>query len=221
MRKSVYNISIVNMNSLLEVNVLQKLKDDIKQKIIEVGKKRFKKEGYENTSMKDIALDAGISTGNIYRYFLTKKHLLNEILKEVEENVSNFVSDIPSDYQDIDSNLIFEELIELTLKLAKENKDTLKVMLNSETERQFTDFKEQILDMFTNKLASIVKSITGKEKVDITLCNAISRAQFEGFTYIVRNNVDNIEDLKRNLEIYKKLMLSGLSEKVMEVIKDE
>ena len=200
---------------------MQKLKDDIKQKIIEVGKKRFKKEGYENTSMKDIALDAGISTGNIYRYFLTKKHLLNEILKEVEEKVSNFVSDIPSDYQDIDSNLIFEELIELTLKLAKENKDTLKVMLNSETERQFTDFREQILDMFTNKLASIVKSITGKEKVDITLCNAISRAQFEGFTYIVRNNVDNIEDLKRNLEIYKKLMLSGLSEKVMEVIKDE
>lgn len=200
---------------------MQKLKDDIKQKIIEVGKKRFKKEGYENTSMKDIASDAGISTGNIYRYFLTKKHLLNEILKEVEEKVSKFVSDIPSNYQDIDSNLIFEGLIELTLKLAKENKDTLKVMLNSETEKQFTDFKEQILDMFTNKLASIIKSITGKEKIDITLCNAISRAQFEGFTYIVKNNVDNIEDLKRNLEIYKKLMLSGLSEKVMEVIKDE
>lgn len=200
---------------------MQKLKDDIKQKIIEVGKKRFKKEGYENTSMKDIASDAGISTGNIYRYFLTKKHLLNEILKEVEEKVSKFVSDIPSNYQDIDSNLIFEGLIELTLKLAEENKDTLKVMLNSETEKQFTDFKEQILDMFTNKLASIVKSITGKEKIDITLCNAISRAQFEGFTYIVKNNVDNIEDLKRNLEIYKKLMLSGLSEKVMEVIKDE
>ena len=200
---------------------MQKLKDDIKQKIVEVGKKRFKKEGYENTSMKDIALDVGISTGNIYRYFLTKKHLLNEILKEVEEKVSKFVSDIPSNYQDIDSNLIFEGLIELTLKLAEENKDTLKVMLNSETERQFTDFKEQILDMFTNKLASIVKSITDKEKIDITLCNAISRAQFEGFTYIVRNNVDNIEDLKRNLEIYKKLMLSGLSEKVMEVIKDE
>ena len=200
---------------------MQKLKDDIKQKIVDVGKKRFKKEGYENTSMKDIALDVGISTGNIYRYFLTKKHLLNEILKEVEEKVSKFVSDIPSNYQDIDSNLIFEGLIELTLKLAEENKDTLKVMLNSETERQFTDFKEQILDMFTNKLASIVKSITDKEKVDITLCNAISRAQFEGFTYIARNNVDNIEDLKRNLEIYKKLMLSGLSEKVMEVIKDE
>ena len=211
----------MNINSLLGVDVLQKLKDDIKQKIIEVGKKRFKNEGYENTSMKDIALDVGISTGNIYRYFLTKKHLLNEILKEVEEKVSNFVSDIPSNYQDIDSNLIFEGLIELTLKLAEENKDTLKVMLNSETERQFTDFKEQILDMFTNKLASIGKSITDKEKVDITLCNAISRAQFEGFTYIVRNNVDNIEDLKRNLEIYKKLMLSGLSEKVMEVIKDE
>ena len=67
---------------------LQKLKEDIKQKIIEVGKLRFRREGYENTSMKDIASDAGISTGNIYRYFLTKKHLLNEILKEFCSNAN-------------------------------------------------------------------------------------------------------------------------------------
>ena len=58
---------------------MQKLKNEIKQKIMEVGKLKFKLLGFENTSMKDIASDAGISTGNIYRYFLTKKHLLNEI----------------------------------------------------------------------------------------------------------------------------------------------
>ena len=73
---------------------MQKLKADIKQKIIEVGMKRFKKEGFENTSMKDIATDAGISTGNIYRYFLTKKHLLNEILIETEEEIEDFFDQI-------------------------------------------------------------------------------------------------------------------------------
>ena len=80
---------------------MQKLKEDIKQKIIEVGKLRFRREGYENTSMKDIASDAGISTGNIYRYFLTKKHLLNEILKEIEDEIQEFFEKIPSDYENV------------------------------------------------------------------------------------------------------------------------
>ena len=107
---------------------MQKLKEDIKQKIIEVGKLRFRREGYENTSMKDIASDAGISTGNIYRYFLTKKHLLNEILKELEIEIEDFFSKIPSNYEEIKSHEIFDLMIDMTLNIAETKGDTLKVM---------------------------------------------------------------------------------------------
>ena len=94
---------------------MQRLKEEVKQKIIEVGKIRFKKDGYENTSMKDIASDAGISTGNIYRYFLTKKHLLNEILKEIEDEIQEFFEKIPSDYENVNLHNSFELIIDLTL----------------------------------------------------------------------------------------------------------
>lgn len=197
---------------------MQKLKEDIKQKIIEVGKLRFKKEGYENTSMKDIASDAGISTGNIYRYFLTKKHLLNEILKELEIEIEDFFGKIPSNYEDIKSHEIFDLLIDMTVNIAKTKGDTLKVMFKCENENQFVEFKSKVLDMFISKMFEIVKSIK-KEKIDTTLCEAMARAQFEGFVFIVKSNIDDIEKLKKNLEIYEKLMIENLGERVLEVVK--
>ena len=202
----------------MEAIYLQKLKEEIKQKIIEVGKLKFKKEGYENTSMKDIASDVGISTGNIYRYFLTKKHLLAEILKEIENEIEEFFEKIPSDYDDSSSYQLFDSLIEFTLRLAEDKGDTLKVMFNSEKESQFIEFREKILEMFINKIKSIAISINSKKNIDSILCEAISRAQFEGFIYIVKNNIDDIELLKRNLEMYEELMLKGLKNKVVEVI---
>lgn len=197
---------------------MQKLKEDIKQKIIEVGKLRFKKEGYENTSMKDIASDAGISTGNIYRYFLTKKHLLNEILNELEIEIEDFFGKIPSNYEDIKPQEIFDLLIDMTVNIAKTKGDTLKVMFKCENENQFVEFKSKVLDMFISKMFEIVKSIK-KGDIDATLCEAMARAQFEGFVFIVKSNIDDIEKLKKNLGIYEKLMIENLGERVLEVVK--
>ena len=153
---------------------MQRLKEEVKQKIIEVGKIRFKKDGYDNTSMKDIASDAGISTGNIYRYFLTKKHLLNEILKEIEDEIQEFFEKIPSDYENVNLHNSFELIIDLTLKIAKENNDTLKVMFNCQNESQFISFKERILNLFTQKMIDIVKT-----------------------------NIDDVDLLKKNLKFMK------------------
>lgn len=197
---------------------MQKLKEDIKQKIIEVGKLRFRREGYENTSMKDIASDAGISTGNIYRYFLTKKHLLNEILKELEIEIEDFFSKIPSNYEEIKSHEIFDLMIDMTLNIAETKGDTLKVMFKCENENQFVEFKSKVLEMFISKMFEIAKSIK-KGNIDMTLCEAMARAQFEGFIFIVKSNIDDTQKLKKNLMIYEKLMIENLGERVLEVVK--
>lgn len=197
---------------------MQKLKEDIKQKIMEVGTLKFKKEGYDNTSMKDIASAAGISTGNIYRYFLTKKHLLNEILKELEIEIEDFFSKIPSNYEEIKSHEIFDLMIDMTLNIAETKGDTLKVMFKCENENQFVEFKSKVLEMFISKMFEIAKSIK-KENIDMTLCEAMARAQFEGFIFIVKSNIDDTQKLKKNLMIYEKLMIENLGERVLKVVK--
>ena len=92
-------------------------------------------------------------------------------------------------------------------------------MFNCQNESQFISFKERILNLFTQKMIAIVKSMNKQINTDFTLCEAISRAQFEGFTYIVKTNIDDVDLLKKNLEIYEKLMIEHLGKKVMEVVK--
>lgn len=197
---------------------MQRLKDDIKQKIIDVGKAKFKKNGYENTSMKDIATDVGISTGNIYRYFLTKKHLLNEILKEVEDEIENFFNKVPSNYEDIKMHEVFHLLVETTVEMAEKKGEALKIMFKCENENLFMDFKAKVLQMFVDKIIEIVESIK-KGDIDTTICEAVARSQFEGFIFIVKSNIDTPKLLKKNLIIYEKLMIENLGERVLEVIK--
>ena len=71
---------------------------------------------------------------------------------------------------------------------------------------------------FVDKIELIARSFTS-EDVDHSLCEAISKAHFEGFTYIVKSNIDDIEQMKKNLKIYEKLMIENLDVRFMEVVK--
>lgn len=188
---------------------MQKLKEEIKQKIIEVGKLKFQLLGFENTSMKDIASDAGISTGNIYRYFLTKKHLLNEILDELESEINQLLDEISSNHEAKNLHDAFEKLTESTIQLAEKNSDTLKIMFNSPNESQFIHFKNRILDTLMIKMSFLTEKISQKE-MDQTLKEAIARAEFEGFVHIVMKDIDNIDTLRKNLSLYEMLMIKDL-----------
>lgn len=46
--------------------------EQIRQRILEIARKRFSRYGFGKTAMADIADDAGMSTANLYRYFSNK-----------------------------------------------------------------------------------------------------------------------------------------------------
>jgi TetR/AcrR family fatty acid metabolism transcriptional regulator len=55
--------------------------------ILEAAKRAFSENGYEATSIADIARIAQISDGLIYRYFHNKRELLYEVLKKFYERI--------------------------------------------------------------------------------------------------------------------------------------
>ncbi len=192
---------------------MQRLKEDIRLKIIEMGKKRFGKVGYEKTSMKEIASDVGISTGNIYRYFLTKGNLLDEILKELESQIEDYFQKLPSNYDKINFRKDFDDLVELTVSIAQKDRDVLKIMFNSPEEKQFVAFKNHILGLFIDKMKNIASSVQ-KGKIDDVLCESVARSLFEGFTYITRENMDDDVKLRDSLKQYGKFMLTDIKERM-------
>lgn len=57
-------------------------KDDIKQRIEDAALSIFSKKGYLNTKISDIACDAGVSVGNIYRYYKNKDEIFYSVMPD-------------------------------------------------------------------------------------------------------------------------------------------
>ncbi len=199
---------------------MQTLKEEVREKIMRAGSVLFKTKGFENTSMKDIAQSAEISTGNIYRYFLTKHHLLCELQQEMEKDLEDFFISIPLSYAELNSEVSFKIIKDKVMELAMNRGEELDMMFKCVDQGLFKDFKNKILEMFTEKFRKIAEN-TGCGNVDKVLCGAMARSLFEGFYYIVRENVQNVEKLDRNLEIYYKLLLVDLDKRILGVLKND
>ncbi|WP_026529912.1 TetR/AcrR family transcriptional regulator [Haematomicrobium sanguinis] len=61
--------------------------------LIDVALERFKTQGYEATTMRQIAADAGVSTGNAYHYFGSKDELVQQLYIRVQAEHSALAMD--------------------------------------------------------------------------------------------------------------------------------
>lgn len=73
---------------------MQYLKEEVKKRIIDSALQEFKEKGYINSSIRTIAKNAGIASGNIYRYFESKDELFNKIIDPVYNQLMAYISDI-------------------------------------------------------------------------------------------------------------------------------
>lgn len=64
---------------------MQILKSDIRSRILEAARQLFGAKGYSKTSMREIAAEAGVGTGNLYNYFPGKDELFRETVRPVLE----------------------------------------------------------------------------------------------------------------------------------------
>ncbi len=69
----------------------QVLKEEQKNKILYAAKTQFVEIGFSGTSMRAIAKDAGMTVGNIYRYFKNKKDIANAIISPVLEQLDGIL----------------------------------------------------------------------------------------------------------------------------------
>lgn len=68
---------------------MQYLKDDLKENIINSALAEFKDKGYSGASMRVIAHNAKMTSGNIYRYFKSKEDLFYYAVGPVYKQVSD------------------------------------------------------------------------------------------------------------------------------------
>lgn len=106
--------------------IVQVLKDEVRQSIRESAVKIFKESGYQKASMRTIAEGAGMSVGNLYRYYKNKDALFGELVQPMIEFFLKGQEHRPKmNVEMIDVNLLehsvfMEQLIEARLDFRDE-----------------------------------------------------------------------------------------------------
>ncbi len=94
----------------------QKLKDEVKDRIVNAALDLILESGFNNADMRSIAKKAGITHGNLYRYFKSKDDLISYITQPLIESMNEVLT-----YQTSGTLKIYDENINDFIKLESQN----------------------------------------------------------------------------------------------------
>ncbi|HWJ02060.1 MAG TPA: TetR/AcrR family transcriptional regulator [Verrucomicrobiae bacterium] len=143
-------------NEKEKTNAIQKengrLKGDRKQKILAAGRQVFTRKGFHGATTAEIAKEAGIAEGTIYRYFKTKKDILIELAQTLAVDTLKVVFNEISGREDA---AVLEAIIANRLELIRPNLDLARFIFY---EAQFHPDVRQMI--FGEVLVKAVKMVT-------------------------------------------------------------
>lgn len=96
---------MVNADSSLRADAQPPKSEQTRARIVETALRLFKERGYDRTTMRAIAAEAGVSVGNAYYYFDSKEHLIQGFYHLVESLHAEAVVAILPEYRDFESRL--------------------------------------------------------------------------------------------------------------------
>lgn len=130
---------------------MQYLKDSVKQKIIDSALVEFRKNGYNGASMRDIAANTDIVSGNIYRYFRNKEDLFAcavgpayEKLEMASESLRRAFIGPDVDLSSGENQLKIDMLSVEILDLFSQHKDEILILLEKSEGTRFEGTKEKL-----------------------------------------------------------------------------
>ncbi|MDF2989113.1 MAG: transcriptional regulator [Eubacterium sp.] len=132
------------------------LKEEVKEKILASAIVKFKEQGYAGASMRQIASSAGVSLGNVYRYFENKDALFNAIVEPVYKSYIAFIHDIDNliaddvntlkeDPSDTSNIAEINEIKDKLLEICEEHYTELLIILDKSAGTKYEDAKQALI----------------------------------------------------------------------------
>lgn len=126
----------------------------------------FARDGYVDARMSDVAEEAGISMGGLYRYFANKEDLFAQVIADLHEQLYEASTARENDF----ATDPFGALVEANhgyLALYRENRDVMRAFIQAaHVEERFRDFWWHMRNRHIARFTSALKRIHGITEVN-------------------------------------------------------
>lgn len=155
--------------------------------LVSAGRSVFARVGYVDARMSDVAEEADISMGGLYRYFKNKEDLFAKVIADLHEQLYQASNSPENNFRTeplqslIDSNRGY-------LALYSENRDVMRAFIQAaHVEDRFRDFWWQMRNRHIERFVGALKTVHGIHEVDgvdVTLAAEAVACMVEQSAYV-------------------------------------
>ncbi len=147
-----------------------------KDLLLRVAVDLFSQKGYLDTSIRDIAAKAGITSSIIYHYFKDKEDLLFEIIRSTTQDLIQTVREAEKTIKDPEEclrEMLRAHIVNFNIKRKKESiivvSDTH--LLRNHNRQVMVKMQREIFDIYMKKLNELSKRGRLREDIDLVVMN--------------------------------------------------
>ena len=191
--------------------------------ILEGALTLFSSKGFHETTMEEVAKEAGVAKGTIYLYFQSKEHLLLALKREFMQGLTDVVADIVADAiehleagKQADYRDIIDDIFEAVVEYHRQRREEVEVVVRQSPS---PDLVQEALELEREYLALVTNAFrTGMEYGLVHTEDPEMTAHL--VTAAIRDNIATClcysepEDLDRLVEASKQLLYKALAPNV-------
>ncbi|MFX3636984.1 MAG: TetR/AcrR family transcriptional regulator [Candidatus Pristimantibacillus sp.] len=189
--------------------MVQVLKDELRQAILRHAQDEFMEYGYSAASIKRIADKAGMSAGNLYRYYAGKEALFDAVVEPVYYEMEMVIkSHVKESLDEVD---IFELVVHALTDLIERIGRPLLILIDSSKGTKHEDAVIKLQKMMVDNVAghlNTYNSVQGREVFTEQAAWPISVAFMQGYFEIMRRHLDT-EECKSMVRQYVSFWYQG------------
>ncbi len=151
--------------------IVQVLKEELRTEIRRAAIMTFKKQGYQKASMREIATVAGMSVGNLYRYYKNKEAIFAEIVQPMIETFQTTqTKSPPMEFEMLDVNFLEHSALVESLIGARINfRDELYLLFLKADGSPFEGAKETLSEFLYGKFTLLLEGVGLRDAYNIDL----------------------------------------------------
>ncbi|MBQ4254014.1 MAG: TetR/AcrR family transcriptional regulator [Erysipelotrichaceae bacterium] len=192
----------------------QTLKPDLREKIIDAGKREFISYGYRDSSMRRIAESCGISVGNLYNYFSGKQQLLDTITIGALNGIDSLLLQLSNSrlslrrqtssgsIRAVELKQILEVFSHQLAELFVKDRDAMLILLMNE------QMDQKVYEWFAQLMKTVISD--DDEHYQQIMSHGIATSIFEGIKNIFEQFTETDLSKQKNLDLLRKLITDYL-----------